>query len=421
MIDTQHCAPCITAMRGPSPFPGVAQALFSAQLVPRLAGAKRPPFGGRVARRARSWFGCLHVANLGGGDAFGGIMRRIAVAVLAACCWLQSGLTSAASEFKIVTASPRGTYIQIGRDIASFVAPSADIDLEVLPSAGSAENVRRLRYEPGVKFAIVQSDVYQAFLDEAARGNAEAGNIIRPLRVIMPLYNEEIYFIVRADSELNFVHEIKDARISAGELGSGTALTTTTLYRLMFDRSIPEATTSFQSNESALSKLVTDKTVDVVSIIAGQPAKVLLDMQPGADRLIKLLKFDAKQPASKAALRTYFATSVRATNYPNLLAEDLPALAVKAFLVTYDYNLKQTRDSLSRFARSICENFTVLQAKGHPKWSEVLLALPELGRGWFYYTPTAKELRTCIAGRAKTDNERGRTCSQQERILGLCS
>ena len=272
-----------------------------------------------------------------------------------------------------------------------------------------------------MKFAIVQSDVYQAFLDEAARGNAEAGNIIRPLRVIMPLYNEEIYFIVRADSEMNFVHEIENARISAGELGSGTALTTTTLYRLMFNKSIPETTTSFQSNESALSKLVTDKTVDVVAIIAGQPAKVLVDMQPGASQLIKLLKFNTNHPASKAALRTYFATAVRAIHYPNLLSEDIPALAVKAFLVTYDYNLKQTRDSLAQFARSLCEKFPMLQAKGHPKWAEVSLALPDLGRGWFYYAPTAKELRTCIAARAQTGNERRRTCSQQERILGLCN
>ena len=42
--------------------------------------------------------------------------------------------------------------------------------------------------------------------------------MIRPLRVIMPLYNEEIYFIVRADSPLNYVHEIKDAKINVGPL-----------------------------------------------------------------------------------------------------------------------------------------------------------------------------------------------------------
>jgi len=347
-------------------------------------------------------------------------MRMLFVTVFAAFCCLISDFVSAAVELKIVTASPRGTYIQIGRDLASFVAPSADVDLEVLPSAGSAENVRRLRYEPGVKFAIVQSDVYQAYLDEAARGNSEAAEIIKPLRVIMPLYNEEIYFITRADSDLNFVHEIRDARISAGELGSGTALTTATLYRLMFNRSLPQATT-FLSNEAGLRSLVTDKTVDVVAIIAGQPAKVLSDMQPGAAQLIKLLRFDANQPASRAALRSYFPASVRAANYPNLLTEDLPALAVKAFLVTYDYKLKQTQDTVAKFARSLCQNFSLLQAKGHPKWSEVPLSLPELGRGWLYYPPATRELRTCISASPKSGNERAGACTMQERILGLCS
>src|SRR5438876_3882028 len=71
-------------------------------------------------------------------------------------------------DYKIVTASERGTYIQIGRDLSKWVAAPADIALEVLPSKGSAENVQRLRYEPGVKLALVQSDVYQAMLDEAA-------------------------------------------------------------------------------------------------------------------------------------------------------------------------------------------------------------------------------------------------------------
>jgi uncharacterized protein len=346
--------------------------------------------------------------------------KNVAIVLMAAGLPLYGAVAFAAAEFKIVTASTRGTYIQIGRDIASFVAPQADIDLEVLPSAGSAENVRRLRYEPGVKFAIVQSDVYQAFLDQAAGGNAEAGNIIRPLRVIMPLYNEEIYFIVRADSDLNYIHEIRDARISAGELGSGTALTSTTLYRLMFNEPISDANASFQSNENALIKLITDKTVDVVAVIAGQPAKLLVDMKPEARQLIRLLKLDPNHASSKAALKTYFQTMVRASSYPNLLTEDLPALAVKAFLVTYDYNLRQTKDSLARFARSLCGNFPALQAKGHPKWGEVELALPDLGRGWFYYPPTAREIRNCIAGRSVTRAPPTRACSQQERILGLC-
>jgi len=338
--------------------------------------------------------------------------------IAAAAVFGLCGPLSAQVPYKIVTASERGTYIQIGRDIAKFVAPDAGIDLEVLPSAGSAENVRRLRHEPGVKFAMVQSDVYQAFLDQDRSGNAEAGVLIRPLRVIMPLYNEEIYFVARADSELEFVHQIKQAKINVGPLLSGTAMSATTLYRQMFDAPLPEGNASYLSNEEALVKLTVDKTLDVVVIVAGQPAKLLADMKPEARQLIKLLKFDASRPESQAALKTYFAATVRATSYPNLLAQDSPAVAVKAYLVTYDYALGSTVSSLRKFARSLCQNFGTLQSQGHPKWREVDLTLPALGRGWLYYPPMAREIQSCTAG--KQVAVPGKACTQQERILGFC-
>ena len=157
-----------------------------------------------------------------------------------------------------------------------------------------------------MKFALVQSDVYQAFLDQAAAGNASAGTIIRPLRVIMPLYNEEIYFIVRADSPMNFVHEIKDARINTGPVGSGTALTTTTLYRLMFNEPLSESKASLLSNEDALLKLITDKSVDVVAIVAGQPAKLFTDMKPEVRQFIKMLKFDANHAGRQGRAENVF-------------------------------------------------------------------------------------------------------------------
>ena len=347
-------------------------------------------------------------------------MKKAVFALLTAGLLCHGTAAIAAVEYKIVTASARGTYIIIGRDLAQFVAPSANIELDAVPSAGSAENVRRLRYEPGVKLALVQSDVYQAFLDMGAAGNAEAGDMIRPLRVIMPLYNEEIYFVVRADSERNYIHEIRNAKINAGQLGSGTALTSATLYRLMFGEPMSEANATYVSNEEALVKLITDKTVDVVALVLGQPAKLLADMKPEARQHIKLLKVDPNHPASKAALKTYFPATVRASSYPNLLAEDLPGLAVKAFLVTYDFNLRGAGNNLRQFARSLCKNFSTLQEKGHPKWREVELALPDLGRGWFYYAPTAREIRSCVAGGSKEPSRPAKACSQQERILGLC-
>src|SRR4029079_18379321 len=238
------------------------------------------------------------------------MIRRLLAALYCVVLGAHAGVASAAAEYKIVTASERGTYIQIGRDLARYIAPLADIELEVLPSAGSSENVKRLRYEPGVKLAMVQSDVYQAFLDQAAAGNKEAGEMIRPLRVIMPLYNEEIYFIVRADSDLNYVHEMRDARINAGELGSGTALTTSTLYRMLFSRALPEGRTTFFSNEDALIKLIDDKTINVVAVVAGQPANSLVDMNPEARSFIKLLRVGPTHPSTNVVQRTYFPATV---------------------------------------------------------------------------------------------------------------
>ena len=94
-------------------------------------------------------------------------------------------------------------------------------------------------------------------------------------------------------------------------------------------------------------------------------------------------------------------------------------MAVKAYLVTYDYNLAFTQQRLSQFARSLCANFDNLQAQGHPKWKEVSLEMPQLGQGWTYYPTTARELGRCAALRTPPKPERA-ACSTEQKILGLC-
>jgi TRAP transporter TAXI family solute receptor len=341
------------------------------------------------------------------------------VAATMLSCALQGAPAHAAgAAYKIVTADKRGTYFAIATDLAKMVAPKADIDLEVLATSGSAENIKLLRQEPGIKLAIVQADVYQAFVDRAA-GNREAARIIRPLRVILPLYNTEIHYVVRADSEMNYLHDIKNAKINGGLLGSGAAFITHTLYRMMFNAPIPDANATYLPNDQALVKLITDRSVDVAVIAAGQPAPIIAHMKPEAQKYIKLLKFDPSNPLSKQALTVYSPATVHASSYPNLIKEDFTTISVGAFLVTYDYNLQFTVDHLTRFARSLCENFSALQAKGHPKWRDVDLRLPPLNDGWIYYAPTAKAIRSCRL--AQTAPKPAKQCSAEEKILGLCS
>jgi uncharacterized protein len=335
---------------------------------------------------------------------------------------LMGAVQAHAAADRIVTGSERGTYIQIGSDLARIVARPAGIALEAVPSKGSAENVRRLRNEPGVRLALVQSDVIQAFLDEAASGNADALQMIKPLRAVMPLYDEEIYFVTRADSPLDAVHEVADKRINVGPVGSGTALTATTLYRKMFGAAISERNISHLSNEEALLKLTTDTSIDVVVIVAGQPTKLFADMKPEARQFIKLLRFDAKAQASAAVMDTYTPSAIRAASYPNWLGEDVAALTTKALLVTYDYQSPGTQQMLVRLSRSLCSRFEQLQAEGHPKWQDVRLELPPLGKNWSYYAPAERELMACKVNRhrATRAEDANAACPQSRNVLGLC-
>jgi uncharacterized protein len=345
------------------------------------------------------------------------IVRQLLLAALAASVFY--GLAAyGAAGYKIVTADKRGTYFAIASDLAKIVAPQADIDLEVLATSGSAENIKLLRHEPGIKLAIVQADVYQAFVDRAG-SSRDAARVIRPLRVILPLYNTEIHYIVRADSDLNYLHDLKNARINGGLVGSGAAFITHTLYRMMFNNPIPEDHASFLPNDQALVKLITDKSIDVAVVAAGQPAPIIANMKPEAQKYIKLLKFDPSNPLSKSALSVYSPATVHASSYPNLIKDDFTTISVGAFLVTYDYNLQFTVEHLTRFARALCQNFSTLQAQGHPKWREVGLDLPPLNDGWTYYQPTAREIRSCRMAQ-QAERKPATKCVAEEKILGLC-
>ena len=273
----------------------------------------------------------------------------------------------------------------------------------------------------------MQSDVYQAFLDEAKAGNAEAGNIIRPLRLIMPLYDEEIYFVARADSPLNSIHEIKDKKIGVGPLGSGTALTSRTLYQLMFGEPMPAANAQYLSNEEALAKLTVDKSIDVAIIVAGQPAKLFSDMKPEARKFIKILKLDDAAPETARARKTYFPATIRAESYSTWLEADIPTLTVKAYLVTYDYGLQSTVGNLVRFAESLCTNFDKLAGQ---RTSEVEAGAPGTACPWTGMAllrtdgKAPARLRSRSAGgrcaRFGQGAAQAAACTEQELVLGIC-
>ena len=151
-------------------------------------------------------------------------------------------------------------------------------------------------------------------------------------------------------------------------------------------------------------------------------------MQPEARHLIKLLKFDPDHPSSKAALKTYFPANGHASSYPNLLAEDISVARRQGLPRHLRLQLRRSPPTRWRASRqSLCQNFPKLQAEGHPKWKEVKLEMPPLGRGWRYFPATEKVLANCgkppvtapTVTRSPTPSA-PRCQTQEERALGLC-
>lgn len=108
----------------------------------------------------------------------------------------------------LVTGGKTGTYFPMGEDLSRLVAAPAGISLEVRESKGSVQNVIEVSETAGVALGIVQSDAYQYFVDLANAGDARTKKLLSALRVMLPLHNDELHFIVPANSPFKFIHEI---------------------------------------------------------------------------------------------------------------------------------------------------------------------------------------------------------------------
>ena len=172
-------------------------------------------------------------------------------------------------------------------------------------------------------------------------------------------------------------------------------MTTARLYERMFGAPLTATNVSTLSDDEAMTKLVKEKSIDAMVIVAGQPAKWLTDLAPELAQSIKLLKLDRAHPVGQKAIEAYLPTSVRAANYGKWLAQDVPSLATMSFLVTTETANTTAAERLDAFLRTLCRNTATLRQQGHPKWREVQLGL-ELETGWPYLASARDAFGPCL-------------------------
>ena len=223
-----------------------------------------------------------------------------------------------------------------------------------------------LRSQPRV--ALVRYDVLQA-----AR-RAPPSMRLPPLEVLAPIAAEAICFVVRADSPLRTIQDVKDEPIDAGPPRGARALTAAAVYRQMFGRAMPTFSSHMDaSSEAALQRLRAPGANQVVVVMAATLGN-WTEASPAEARGIKVLRLDARA-ASERGLFAHF-LPVRADGGPlaGNVAGNETALGLLSFLVSarepVATRAEHDRD-MAAFARTLCSRLADLRASS-PAWRAVL-------------------------------------------------
>ena len=293
--------------------------------------------------------------------------------VLAAGAVMLMGSASHAAEFErnIMTGGPTGTYIRIGKDMAALGA-ECGLKLNVIESAGSLENFVGVRKRRNTQFGIVQSDVLE-YLKTFEANDAEIQDAVRGVRIMFPLYNEEVHVLARAG--LGGIRDLEGQKVAVGVKDSGTFLTASLVLDIL---QVKAAERLPLNPDQALEKLKAGE-IDAFFYVAGAPASLF------ANADIDPEKFHLLPITEAPLLATYTKAAIPADTY-GFQKEPVNLVAVKAVLMTYDYDPKKNayhRDSctaVSDFSSLVLNGMDTLRKTGHPKWKSVdLTTLPP---GW---------------------------------------
>lgn len=298
-------------------------------------------------------------------------MLKKLLAVLPLALMLFSPLSAQELEKNIMTGGPTGTYIKIGRDIAGL-GKTCGQTLNVVESAGSLENFSGVRNRRNTQFGIVQNDVLE-YLKTFEANDADIQQAVRGVRIMFPLYNEEVHVLARTD--IKSMADLAGRKVAVGVKDSGTYLTASLMLDILRVRDVQKVEVN---PDKALPQLQSGE-IDAFFYVAGAPAALFEG--EGIDGA----KFHLVPITEAPLLATYIPARIDAGTY-GFQKEPVDVVAVKAVLMTFDYDKKRNayhRESckaVADFSNYIISNLDKLQATGHPKWKTVdLTALPP---GW---------------------------------------
>jgi TRAP-type uncharacterized transport system substrate-binding protein len=278
---------------------------------------------------------------------------------------------------ELETAGSAGISVRMAEDLASVINDGATRRIVPVVGTGSLANLTDLKHLRGIDMAILQTDV----LDYAREQRLFPG-IEGSITYVAKLHNEEFHLLARR--EIQSVTDLANQKVNIDLRDSGTAITASRLFSIL---KLPVTMTN-DRQEVALEKLRNGELA-ALAFVAGKPAPIFYNVK--ADGGLHFLAV----PFNSALAAAYVPTRLTATDYPSLVAQDLPVNTVAVGTVLVVANLDQIPERYRNVANFVDAFFTgfqsLLESNHHPKWQEVNIAteLP----GWRRYPPAEQWLR----------------------------
>ena len=255
----------------------------------------------------------------------------LALCVLLAFALLTGAALAEEPSFKgaylMGTGSATGNYYNFGNAVCTVVNNVTGANITVNATGGSTENARLLGAGEN-EFAMIQSDVFSY-----AHNGVELfdGNPVTNFKAVTACYPEMVQIVVRKDSGISSVADMRDKRICVGAVGSGYEVAARQIlgaYGMTYD----DINETFADQATAKNG-VQDGTFDAMFLCSGYPNGNVQELSLTGK--IEVLTIDQEHLDILVKDYPYYSPFTTATDEYNL-GHEITSVAVKCMLVCLD-------------------------------------------------------------------------------------
>ena len=228
----------------------------------------------------------------------------------------------------IATGGTAGTYYPIGGAIAEVLNKNG-MNASAQSTGASVANINMLK-DKQVELAIVQNDI--TYYAVNGQEMFKEGGKIENLFGIASLYPETCQFVVREDSGIKSINDLRGKRVAVGAAGSGAEANARQIleaYGITYE-DVEEQFLSFAEGAYAIK----DSTVDAAFVTAGYPTASVQDV--ASQNKIRLLPVGDEQIQKLAEKYPFYTKTVVPAGTYQGFDEDVQTVSVMAILVAND-------------------------------------------------------------------------------------